>query len=158
MKESTTHLQQRVRLLEDHNRTLLEFGQDCTKRLLKLEAQNGWEAPKEDFTAALEACASALGSAEHMVQTADSALQAAEGEGDAERAGDVPAPPSCEPEVSGARETAAAEGTSGVASLDHSTAVNYIYQVSLNYIYQVGLVDTPQCSYTALLVLSWFWA
>ena len=133
MKESTTHLQKRVRMLEDHNRTLLEFGQDCAKRLLRLEAENGWEPPEVDFASTLDTCVSDLGPAEQMATSADSADQCTEGGGEAQDPKASSTLPSTTADESAASETSssAPDAKTGVTSLDHSTGVHYIYQVGL---------------------------
>jgi len=131
MKESTHYLQNRVQMLEDHSRKLLEFGQDCAKRLSKLEAKAGWEPPEKDFATVLNACASALEPAEetaisstdgHAVVRDDDALD--------EQAS--PTQPTRAPDGSAASDADfSAAADQSIASLNHSTGVNYIYQVSL---------------------------
>ena len=144
MKESANHLQKRVQMLEDHSRTLLEFGQDCVKRLSKLEAEAGWEPPEKDFGAALNACASALEPAE---ETATSAKDDQVVAGDAldEQARATQPTRAAGASAASDADSSAAADQSNIASLDQSTGVNYIYQVSL-----LGI-----CWSSLTMVLTW---
>ena len=143
MKESTHYLQNRVHMLEDHNRKLLEFGQDCAKRLSKLEAKAGWEPPEKDFATVLDACASALEPAE---ETAISSTDghAVVGDDDALDEQASPTQPTRAPDGSAASDAdfSAAADQSDIASLNHSTGVKYIYQVSLLSICCLLLIRT----------------
>jgi hypothetical protein len=119
MKESTSHLQKRVRLLEEHNRTLLEFGQECSKRLLRLEGEHGWEPPEIDPAAALSACTTALDEVSAITALNSANQDAAVGGADADA-------------KSGTDADGADSRRPDITSLDHSSAVNYIYQVGLS--------------------------
>jgi hypothetical protein len=130
MKESTHHLQKRVRMLEEQNRALLEFGQDSAKRLSKLEAENGWAPPEKDLAAALDACASIL-EPDEQTATSTNNDQAAEGDDDALDEQARPTQPTNGSAASDADSSAAAADQPDIASLDHSTGVNYIYHVSM---------------------------
>lgn len=132
MKESTHHLQKRVCLLEDHNRTLLEFSQDCAKRLQKLETQNGWELPKVDFAAMLGACVAALRPVKECVTSAEHAAHDDEEYEDEQEANGTT--PRCaaaghDGSLAGEDSSSVRDSPNSTSKMDHSTAVKYIYQM-----------------------------
>ena len=143
MKESTSHLQERVQLLEEQNRIVLHFSQACHTRLLRLEAEHGWEPPggvdpATTLSAYMAASVRVAAGGGRMADLLDTG-----GAGGGSPQNEAGSPREDEERDEGDAARAAAPPAAD-SSYDSAAAVSRIYQViALTHLLAAACVETP---------------